>query len=393
MLRNKLISRLVKEGFTHKTLSTFTDPQLKQLATKVIKEVQKSTVQKTTYSKSEVDQMKSNHGGLSVDDGTVTPHEDGSVTVTQEMSEDNIEYDTDNMGNRDVEIDDRDLLRDDEELDEAAVSKAQKRFYCYVKACKESKYKDCGTGTDIIDAAKSTTMKEINKYCSTSEKGLPEKITETFESWVRHLVEEDKKNTIISKKSLMEIIRKNDYHLDYNTGTVKPKQTDLFDSLEQEVAFDRLNKMVLKKKGYELKIDELEKGEDQEESVLLMYLNSPTGHVWDIAIFTDGNIYMDNAPIDDEQDLEEEIREKESRREGELAETERDSSGEYIGAPVATQSPTTVPVKPGIKSPPKPKRPGPFKRPKTTPKPKAGKKNTPDWFSFDGIKADVEKKK
>ena len=231
MLRNKLISRLVKEGFTHKTLSTFTDPQLKQLATKVIKEVQKSTVQKTTYSKSEVDQMKSNHGGLSVDDGTVTPHEDGSVTVTQEMSEDNIEYDTDNMGNRDVEIDDRDLLRDDEELDEAAVSKAQKRFYCYVKACKESKYKDCGTGTDIIDAAKSTTMKEINKYCSTSEKGLPEKITETFESWVRHLVEEDKKNTIISKKSLMEIIRKNDYHLDYNTGTVKPKQTDLFDSL------------------------------------------------------------------------------------------------------------------------------------------------------------------
>ena len=41
------------------------------------------------------------------------------------------------MGNRDVEIDDRDLLRDDEELDEAAVSKAQKRFYCYVKLVKK----------------------------------------------------------------------------------------------------------------------------------------------------------------------------------------------------------------------------------------------------------------
>ena len=38
MLRNKLISRLVKEGFSHKTLSTFTDPQLKQLARKIIKE-------------------------------------------------------------------------------------------------------------------------------------------------------------------------------------------------------------------------------------------------------------------------------------------------------------------------------------------------------------------
>ena len=124
-----------------------------------------------------------------------------------------------------------------------------------------------------------------------------------------------------------------------------------------------------------------------------MYLNSPTGHVWDIAIFTDGNIYMDNAPINDMQDFEEEIREKESRSEGELSETKRDTSGEYIGAPVDTQSPTTVPVKPGIKSPPKPSRPGPFKRPKTTPKPKAKNGKTPDWFGFDEIKSDVEKKK
>ena len=72
MLRNKLISLLIKEGFSHKTLSAFTDPQLKQLAKKILSEVEKSTVQKTTYSKSEVDQMKRNHGGVSVDDGTVT---------------------------------------------------------------------------------------------------------------------------------------------------------------------------------------------------------------------------------------------------------------------------------------------------------------------------------
>ena len=387
MSRNKIISLLIKEGFSHKTLSAFTDPQLKQLASKLIKEVEKSTVEKTTYSKSEVDQMKQAHGGLAVN-GTVTPNDDGSVTVTQDMSEEE-DIETDKMGNPDVEIDGKDLLRDDEELEEVAVSKAQKRFYCFVKACKESKYKDCGTGTDIIDAAKSTSMVEINKYCSTSEKGLPEKVKESLEEWVTGLVETDNSEEVITKKNIMELLTFPQKGMKKNPMM----RTDLFDSMEQEVAFDRLNRMVLGMDGYELKIDELEKGEDDEESVLLMYLNSHTGHVWDIAIFTDGNIYMDNAPINDIQDFEEEIKEKESRREGELSETERDTQGEYMGAPVDTQSPTTVPVKPGIKSPPKPSRPGPFKRPKTTPKPKAKKVKTPDWFGFDEIKSDVEKKK
>jgi len=399
MLRNKLISLLLKEGFSHKTLSVFTDPQLKQLANKVIKEVEKSTVQKTTYSKSEVDQMKSNHGGVSVDDGTVTPHEDGSVTVTQDMSEED-DVETDKMGNPDMEIDGKDLLLADKEMSEEAVSQSQYNFYQLVHKCKTSKYKDCGDGRNdnaVLKAAKEMSLKSIEDYTNTpNPDSLPSKVSESLEKWVTDLVENDTTGDVVSKKHIMELLNFSNYNLDYGSGKIKKKpmiKTDLFDSMEQEVAFDRLNRMVLKKKGYELKIDELEKGEDQEESVLLMYLHSPTGHVWDIAIFTDGNIYMDNAPIDDEQDLEEEIREKESNREGELSETQRDTSGEYIGAPVDTQSPTTVPVKPGIKSPPKPSRPGPFKRPKTTPKPKAKNAKTPDWFGFDEIKSDVEKKK
>jgi hypothetical protein len=397
MSRSKLISILINEGFSHKTLSTFTSPQLRQLANKLIKEADTSRVEKTTYSKSEVDKMKQDHGGLSVN-GTVTPNEDGSVTVTQDIGEEE-DIETDKIGNPDVEIDGKDLLRDDEELDEVAVSKSQKRFYCFVKSCKESKYKDCGTGTEIIDAAKSTSMEEINKYCNTSEEGLPEKVSESLEKWVTNLVENDTTSKSISKKEIMEIISKRGYDLNYDSGKIYVKKNtpmkgaDLFDSMEQEVAFDRLNKWVLDRKGYELKIDELEKGEDTEESVLLMFLESPTGHVWDIAIFTDGNIYMDNAPLNDLQDFEEEIKEKETRQEGELAETERDNSGEYIGAPVDTQMPTITPVKPGIKSPPKPSRPGPFKKPKTTPKPKATKKDTPEWFNFDEIKSNVEKKK
>ena len=64
-------------------------------------------------------------------------------------------------------------------LDEVAVSKSQKRFWQFVKSCKTSKYKDCGTGTDIKNAAKTTSMKEINKYVKTPDKGLPEKTTNT----------------------------------------------------------------------------------------------------------------------------------------------------------------------------------------------------------------------
>ena len=126
MSRNKLISLLIKEGFSYKTLSTFTSPQLKQLAHKLIKEVDTSTVEKTTYSKAEVDKMKQDHGGLAVD-GTVTPNSDGSVTVTQDIGEEE-DIETDNIGNPDVEIDGKDLLRDDEELDEDFASKAQQRY-------------------------------------------------------------------------------------------------------------------------------------------------------------------------------------------------------------------------------------------------------------------------
>ena len=65
----------------------------------------------------------------------------------------------------------------------------------------------------------------------------------------------------------------------------------------------------------------------------------------------------------------------------ELSETDRDDDGEYIGAPEATtapvKTPTIAPTKPGEK-----KRRGPFERPKTKPKPKAGGNESPlpDWL-------------
>ena len=126
-------------------------------------------------------------------------------------------------------------------------------------------------------------------------------------------------------------------------------------------------------------------------------------------IYTDGNIYMDGAPIQDSQDLEEEIREKESGGENffdaypalgpkeyedieeELTETDRDTEGAYMGAPVGTEMPVKTPVRTPTTTPTTPKRRrGPFTRPSVKPKPKAGKEGMPDWMSFDDITSQVE---
>ena len=109
--RKELVKRFLKEGFTHRTLSSFSDTQLKTLSKKLFNEAETTTVKKTTYNKSEVDKMKQDDGGLNVD-GTVTPNEDGSVTVTTNEEKNNEEknIETDPMGNPDVDIDGEPLL-------------------------------------------------------------------------------------------------------------------------------------------------------------------------------------------------------------------------------------------------------------------------------------------
>jgi len=105
---------------------------------------------------------------------------------------------------------------------EVAVSQAQKRFYCFVKSCKESDYEDCGTGDDIKNAAKSTSMEEINKYCSTSDKGLPEKISEKLDKEVGELVEAYE-NKSFTKSELIETVKEAAY--DYGEATTMPMPT------------------------------------------------------------------------------------------------------------------------------------------------------------------------
>jgi hypothetical protein len=84
--KEQKIVRLLDEGFSYDTIKKMNDYHFNKIYKKLVNEEETSTVQKTTYSKSEVQQMKDKNGGLNVN-GTVTPNDDGSVTVTQEMGE------------------------------------------------------------------------------------------------------------------------------------------------------------------------------------------------------------------------------------------------------------------------------------------------------------------
>ena len=84
--KEQKIVRLLEEGFSYDTIKKMNDYHLKKIYKKLVNEEETSTVQKTTYSKSDVQRIKNNDGGINVN-GIVTPNDDGSVTVTQQMEE------------------------------------------------------------------------------------------------------------------------------------------------------------------------------------------------------------------------------------------------------------------------------------------------------------------
>ena len=83
--KEQKIVRLLEEGFSYETIKKMSNLHINKIY-ESIEESETTTVEKTTYSKSEVDKIKRDKGGLNVN-GTVTPNDDGSVTVTQEMGE------------------------------------------------------------------------------------------------------------------------------------------------------------------------------------------------------------------------------------------------------------------------------------------------------------------
>ena len=102
------------------------------------------------------------------------------------------------------------------ELMEVAVSEKQFNFYQMVKACKESKYKDCGDGRNdqaVKKAAKDMTPKQIKDYTDTPNPNkLPKSAPKTesinreiIESWLIGLVEKYERPSM-SKEQLLQSI-------------------------------------------------------------------------------------------------------------------------------------------------------------------------------------------
>lgn len=335
--RKELIKKFINEGFTHRTLSSFSDTQLKTLSKKLFNEAETSTVKKTTYTKSEVDKMKQEDGGLNVD-GTVTPNEDGSVTVTTNEgheTEEELDIETDKTGNPDVDIDGTPLLRE-KEIEEKFASKAQQKYLYAINPA----------------AAK----KLASKMTPEDYKNLPEKVDEekVLENWVMSLVESDQ-SAEITKANFIETIKK-------NLSKKNISESKIVGTEEQNEAFKTIVEL-----GEEMEpVMGVEIDDFDGDGHLNGYLKGGK-NIIDLNICPSGNIKLNGMPVG----------------EMDLNETDRDDEGEYMGAPMDTtapvETPTIAPTKPGEK-----KRRGPFQKPKVKPKPKAGKGGEsplPNWLT------------
>ena len=341
--RKNLIKKFINEGFSHRTLSLFSDAQLNQLSKKVFSE---------QVSEKAIKDKEKELAALYL----------AKAAELEETNEDDkeVELTPNNEPITKVEKDGKEMtLLGDGELDEEAVSQSQYNFYQLVHKCKTSNYKDCGDGRNdnaVMKAAKEMSLKAIEDYTKTPNSDeLPDKVSEQemLENWITSLVESTQ-SAEISKKEFLKTIKE--------TTTKKYiKENHSIGTPEQEEAFNMVvelgNEM---EPSMEVVVDGFE-----EDGHLNGYLKSIEQNI-DLNICPAGNIKLDGNPIGEIQ----------------LSETDRDEEGEYMGAPEDTtaptplKTPTIAPSKPGEK-----KRRGPFERPKTTPKPKARNKGSlPSWL-------------
>ena len=319
--RKKLIKKFINEGFTHRTLSLFSDQQLttlgKKLFTEAVSDDEAKTakeimLQKNAEDKAAIEALESTH----------------EVEKPEEVDKDGdpvtkFEY---------PDGEEKTLLNsaDDSEISEDFASKAQQKYLYAVNPAAAEKLASKMTKQDYED--------------------LPEYVNEqkALEDWILGLIESRQKPEI-TKGHFIKTIKENtgcgnvsDADDPYTIGTEEQK-----DSFATVVEIGR--EMV---PPMNVEVDRFD-----EDGHLNGYLQAPESEqVIELNICPGGNIKLDGNPVGSV----------------ELSETERDDEGEYIGAPTSTtapaplKTPTIAPSKPGEK-----KRRGPFERPKTTPKPKA----------------------
>jgi len=327
--RTELIKKFINEGFTHRTLSLFSDQQLmtlgKKLFTETLKDEEKLLQQKLA-------------ANLRAQADETDIEEEVSETEKTEIT--NIE--TDKTGNPEVDIDGVPLIVElPQEVDEDFASKAQQKYLYAVNPAAAEKLASKMTKQDYKD--------------------LPEYVNEqkALEDWILGLVE-SKEKPEITKANFIKTIQEHvgcgdvsDSDDPYTIGT--ELQKDSFANVV-EIAREMVPPMNVEVDGFD------------DDGHLNGYLQAPESEqVIELNICPAGNIKLDGNPLGSM----------------ELSETDRDDEGEYIGAPEATtapaplKTPTIAPSRPGEK-----KRRGPFERPQTTPKPKAKNKSTlPDWLT------------
>tara|TARA_R110000744_G_scaffold168480_1_gene286144 strand:+ start:8563 stop:9570 length:1008 start_codon:yes stop_codon:yes gene_type:complete len=323
MLKNRteLVKKFINEGFTHRTLSLFSDIQLKELHKKIFKEevsIEAAKQAKEILIKKAEEEL-------------------AHLQSENDTTEEELDIETDDTGNPDVDIDGTPLLRE-KEIEEDFESKAQQKYLYAVNPAAAEKLASKMTKKDYED--------------------LPEYVNEDkmLEAWILKLVE-SKERPEITKGSFIKTIQENlgtnhDNDSPYTIGT--EAQQESFTSVV-EIGREMVPPM-------NVKVDSFD-----DDGHLTGYLNTPENEqVIELNICPKGDIKLDGNQVGDL----------------ELTETDRDDDGEYIGAPESTTAPVKpAPVKP-VTRPGEKTRRGPFEKPKTTPKPKARKRNSlPDWLS------------
>jgi hypothetical protein len=351
MSKNKIIAELMKEGFSYRTLSSFSEKQLKVLSEKV------------TYLPKGTDPEKAEDTANKMG---------GPVIVADEK-----DIETDVVGNPKVQIDNKDLLRDRKELDEKSVSKSQHGLMGAAYSVKkgEKKLLDIPKSyrSKVKEMVDTMSLKDLKDFAKTKEKGLPQKVDEMLESWVTNLVEREK--SVVRKRDILSLAEQPQPTIappktkpdpttrpgkpfDRPKTTPKPK-AKLFNSIEQEISYELLESFMSDMSGYVLRFV----GKTPNEIKFnILGLNSD---VWNTTVDSNGTIMVDGNVIISKSDLSEVLV---SSMDGELHEQPQPT----IAPPKTKPDPTTRPGKP-------------FDRPKTIPKPKAGKSDVPTWFKFSSI--------
>ena len=182
--RKELIKKLIKEGFTHRTLSLFSDPQLKELGKKILSEETPQEMEKQAIidlvvaKRAEADELEStikagrNPEVATEDDDIekVTPNNEPVIKVEKDGKE-------------------MTLLGDEKEveIDEDFASKAQQRY--------------------LYSTNKKVADKLASKMTPEDYKNLPEKVTEEkiIENWIMSLIEENQPAEISKSKFIKTI--------------------------------------------------------------------------------------------------------------------------------------------------------------------------------------------